>query len=73
MQWKNIGVLQRDINGYKKGYQSRTNVVKKEKSKMHAFSCSMLNRCKSDLSQALNVHGLSVFEVRIPVGRKYIL
>jgi hypothetical protein len=37
MQWKNIGVLQRDINGYKKVYQSRTNVVKKEKSKMRAF------------------------------------
>jgi hypothetical protein len=72
MQWKNIGVLQGDINGYKKGYQSRTNVVKK-KSKMRAFSCSMLNRCKSDLSQALNVHGISVFEVRIPVGLKYIL
>ena len=50
MQWKNIGVLPRDINGYKKGYQSRTNVVKKEKSKMRAFSCCMLNRCKSDLS-----------------------
>jgi hypothetical protein len=73
MQWKNIGVLQRDTNGYEKGYQSRSNVVKAEKSKMRAFSCSMLNRCKSDLCQALDVRGISACEVRIPVGRKYIL
>jgi hypothetical protein len=59
MQWKNFGVLQRDINGYKMGYQSRTNVAKKEKSKMRAFSCSMLSRCKSDLSQALDLRGIA--------------
>jgi hypothetical protein len=43
MQWKNIRVLQRDVNGYKKGYRSRTNVVKREKSEVRAFSYSMLN------------------------------
>jgi hypothetical protein len=43
MQWKNIRVLQRDINGYKKGYQSRTNVVKRGKSKVRAFSYGMFN------------------------------
>jgi hypothetical protein len=55
---KNIIIrdLYRGINEFKRGYQSRSNLVKDENGKLLADSHSILNRRKNYYSQLLNVH-----------------
>jgi hypothetical protein len=47
--------LYRGINDFKKGHQSRTNIVKNEKSDLVADSHSILARWRNYFSQLLNV------------------
>jgi hypothetical protein len=51
--------LHRGINGFMKGYQPRTNLVKDEDGDLLAHSHSILNRWKNYLCQLLNVHGIN--------------
>ena len=55
----NIRDLYRGINDMKKGYQSRTRIVKDEKGDLVADSHSIMARWRSYFSQILNVHGVS--------------
>jgi hypothetical protein len=59
---KNIRELYRGINGYKRGYQPKTHLVKDENGDLLADSDNILNRWKNYLSQLFNVHNVS--EVR---------
>jgi hypothetical protein len=54
---KNIRDLYRGINGFKKGYQPRTNLVKEERGDLHADPHQILNRWKNYFCELLNVHG----------------
>ena len=54
---KNIRDLYRGIDDFKKGYQSRTNVVKDETGDLVTGSYSILARWRDYFSQLLNVHG----------------
>jgi hypothetical protein len=56
---KNIRVLYRGINGFKRGYQLRNNSMKDENGDLLADSHIILNRWKSYFSQLLNVHNIS--------------
>jgi hypothetical protein len=58
---KNIGDLYRGINDVKKGYKSRTNMVRNEKSDLITDSHSILARWRNRFSQLFNVHGVSDF------------
>jgi len=51
--------LYRGISDFKKGYQSRTNIVKDEKGDLVADSHSILARWRNHLSQLLNIHGVN--------------
>jgi len=53
---KNIRDLYGGINGFKKGYQPRNNIVKGEKGDLVADSHSILARWRKHFSQLLNVH-----------------
>jgi hypothetical protein len=59
---KNIRDLYRGIHEFKRGYQSRNNLVKDENYDLLADSHSILNRWKNYFSQLLNVH--NVIDVR---------
>jgi hypothetical protein len=59
---KNVRDLYWGINNFKKGYQSRTNIVKDEQGDLVVDSHSILARCRNYFSQVLNVH--SVNDVR---------
>ena len=48
--------LYRGINDFKKGYQSRTTIVKDEKGDLVADSHSIMARWRKYFSQLLNVH-----------------
>jgi hypothetical protein len=54
---KNIKDLYRGINEFKKGYQSRVDIIKDENGNMIADPQSVLNRWKNFFNQVLNVHG----------------
>jgi hypothetical protein len=54
---KNIRELYRGINDFKKGNQSRTNMVKDERGNLVADCHSILVRWRTYFSQPLNVHG----------------
>jgi hypothetical protein len=54
--------LYRDINDFKKGYQSRTNIVKNENGDLVTDSHNILGRWRNHFSQLFNVH--RVREVR---------
>jgi hypothetical protein len=54
---KNIRVLYRGMNEFKRGYQPRSNLVKD--GNMFADSNSIVNRWQSDFSQLLNIHNVS--------------
>jgi hypothetical protein len=54
---KNIRDLYRDINGFKKGYQPRTYLVKDERGDLLADPHKISNRWKNYFCQLLNVHG----------------
>jgi hypothetical protein len=56
---KNIRDLYRGINGFKRGYQPRNNLVKDENGDLLADSHSILKRWKNYFSQLLNVHNVS--------------
>ena len=51
--------MYRDISDFKKGYQSRTNIVKCEKGDLVLDSHSILARWRNHLSQLLNMHGVN--------------
>jgi hypothetical protein len=54
---KNIRALCRAMNEFKKGYQSRTNLVKDEKGDLLVDPHRILNRWKNYFCQLLNIHG----------------
>jgi hypothetical protein len=47
------------INGFKRGYQPRNNLVKDENGDLLTDSHNILNRWKNYFSQLLNVHNVS--------------
>jgi hypothetical protein len=56
---KNIRNLYRGINGFERGYQPRSNLVKDENGDLLADSHNILNRWKMYFFQLLNVHAVS--------------
>jgi hypothetical protein len=56
---KNIKDLYRGINGFKRGYQPRNNLVKDENGDLLADSHCILNRWNNYFSQLLNMHNVS--------------
>jgi hypothetical protein len=54
---KDIRDLYRGINEFKKGYQTRTNLVKDERGDLLVEHHKILNRWKNYFCQLLNVHG----------------
>jgi hypothetical protein len=57
---KNIGDIYMDIGVFKKGYQTRINIVTNWKGDLVADSKSILPRWRKLFSQLLNVHGVKV-------------
>jgi hypothetical protein len=55
---KNIRDLHRGINGFKKGYQRRINIIKDENGNLLADPQSVWNRWKNFFNQVLNIHGV---------------
>jgi hypothetical protein len=55
---KNIRDLYRGINGFKKGYQPRINIIKVENGNLLADPQNVLNRWKNFFNKMLNVHGV---------------
>jgi hypothetical protein len=55
---KNNRDLNRGINEFKKGYQSRINIIRDENGNLLSYPHSILNRWKSFFKQVLNVHGV---------------
>ena len=51
--------MYKGISDFKKGYQSRTNIVKDEKGDLVTDSFSILARWRNYFSQLLNVHGVN--------------
>ena len=49
----------RDISDFKKGYKTRTNLVKDEKGDLVTDSYSILARWRNHFLQLLNVHGVN--------------
>jgi len=56
---KNIRLYYRSINGFKKGYQPRTNIVKDEKGDMVTDTHTLLDRWRNYFSQPKNIHEIS--------------
>jgi hypothetical protein len=56
---KNIRNLYRDINGFEKGYQPRTNIVKNEKSDLVTDCHSILARWRNHFPKLLNKLGVN--------------
>jgi hypothetical protein len=56
---KNIRDLYRGINGFKRGYQPRNNLVKDYNGDLLADSNNILNKCKNYFSQLLNMHNVN--------------
>ena len=54
---KNIRDLDWSIKGFKKGYQSRINIVKDEKGNLVSDSHSILARCRNHFFHLFNIHG----------------
>jgi hypothetical protein len=59
---KNIRDLYRGINGFKRSYQPRKNLVKNENGELLVDSHNTLNRWKNYFSQLLTVH--NVIDIR---------
>ena len=53
---KIITDLYRGINEFKKGYQSRTNLVKNENGDLIASSPNIFNTCKNNFCHLLKIH-----------------
>jgi hypothetical protein len=56
---KNIRHLYRGINGLKRGYQLRSNLMKDENGDLLSDSHNIWNRWKNYICQLLNVHDIS--------------
>jgi hypothetical protein len=56
---KNIRDLFRGINGFKRGYKPRSNLVKDENGDLVADSYNIMNSWKNHLFQLLNIHRFS--------------
>ena len=56
---KNTRDSYRGINGFKKGYQLRTNIVKMRRGDLFADSYSIEARWSNHFYQLLNVHGVN--------------
>ena len=56
---KNIRDLYRGINGFKKGYRSRNNIVENDNGDLVADSHSILPRWRKHFSQLLNMNGVN--------------
>jgi hypothetical protein len=56
---KNIIYLYSGINEFKRGYESKNNLVRDENGDLLADSQHVLNRWKNCFSQLLNVHNVS--------------
>jgi chemotaxis methyl-accepting protein methylase len=56
---KNIRDLYRGINGFKRGYQQRNNLVKDVTGDLIVDSHNIFNRWKNYFSQLLDVHNIS--------------
>jgi hypothetical protein len=56
---KNIRDLYRGVNGFKRGYQPRNNLVKDENGDLLVDSHNILNSWKNHFFQLLNVHNVS--------------
>ena len=56
---KNIRDFYRGINDFKKGYQTRTNIVKDETGDLVTGSYSILARWRNYFSQVVNGHGVN--------------
>jgi len=70
---KNIRVLYRGINDFKKGYQPRCNIVKDEKGDLLADSHSIAARWRNYFSQLFNVHGATdVGQVEIHTAERLV-
>jgi hypothetical protein len=54
---KNIRVKSRGINEFKRGFQSRTNLVKYENGNLLAYTHNVLNKWKNYFCHLLYVHG----------------
>jgi hypothetical protein len=50
--------LYRGINEFKKGYQSRINIIKNKNGNLIADPQNVLNRWKNFFNQVLNIHGV---------------
>ena len=51
--------MYRDINDYKMGYQTRTNIVKVKKGDLVAVFYTIVARWRNYFSQLLTVHGVN--------------
>jgi len=56
---KIIRYLYRGVSDFKKGYQTRINIVKDEKGDLVADSHIILARWRNHFSQVLNIHGVN--------------
>jgi hypothetical protein len=71
---KNIRDLYMGINEFKKGYQSRTNLVKDERGDLLVDPHKILNRWKNYFCQLLNVHGAGgVRQTEIRTAKPFVL
>jgi hypothetical protein len=55
---KNIRDFYRGVNAFKKGYQTRINIIKDENGNLLADTQNVFNRWKNFFNQVLNVHGV---------------
>jgi hypothetical protein len=65
--------MYRGINEFKKGYQSRTNLVKDERGDLRADPHKILNRWKNYFCELLNVHGVGgVRQTEIHTAERFV-
>jgi hypothetical protein len=71
---KNIRDVYRRINGFQRGYQPKSNLVKDENGDLLADSYNILNRWKNNFSQLLNVHNVSdVRQIEVHTAEPLVL
>jgi hypothetical protein len=70
---KNIRDLYRGINGFKRGYQRRNNLVKDENGDLLADSHNILNRWRNYFAELLNVHnGSDVRQIDVHIAEPLV-
>jgi hypothetical protein len=71
---KNIRALYRGINEFKKGYQSRINIIKDENGNLLADPQNVFNRWKNFFNRVLNVHGVhNVRQMTVHMAEPYLV